>query len=97
MKQIFIVEDNEMYAMMLDYILSNNSICTFVRFNSGEECIDNLYLEPDIIILDYQLPGMDGYETLLRIKEKNPQTHVIILSNQIDEELAVEILSAGAD
>jgi DNA-binding NarL/FixJ family response regulator len=96
-KHIFIVEDNEIYSMMLDYILSKDSIYQFVSFKSGEECIENLYLDPDVIILDYGLPGMNGYETLLEIKKKNPNIHVVILSNNDDRKLMKKLLEAGAD
>ncbi len=37
-KQIFIVEDDEIFSMMLDYILSKDSVYQFVSFKSGEEC-----------------------------------------------------------
>lgn len=96
-KHIFIVEDNEIYAMMLDYILSKDSIYQFVNFKSGEECIKNLYLDPDIIILDYGLPGINGYETLLEIKKQNPRIHVVMLSNNQDKDLPEKLIKAGAD
>ncbi|MGZ4048550.1 MAG: response regulator, partial [Bacteroidia bacterium] len=96
-KHIFIVEDNEIYSMMLDYILSKDSIYEFVHFKSGEECLANLHLNPDIIILDYGLPGMNGYETLLEIKKYNPNIHVVFLSNNEDEKLKRKLLKAGAD
>jgi DNA-binding NarL/FixJ family response regulator len=96
-KQIFIVEDNEIFSMMLDYILSKDTVYTFVSFKSGEECIANMYMRPDIIILDYGLPGMNGYETLMEIKRRHPSTHVIILSSNKDKSLAAKLLSAGAD
>jgi DNA-binding NarL/FixJ family response regulator len=96
-KHIFIVEDNEIYSMMLDYILSKDSIYQFVSFKSGEECIANLHLNPDVIILDYGLPGMNGYETLLEIKKKNPKIHVVMLSNNDDRKLMKKLLEAGAD
>lgn len=96
-KHVFIVEDNELYAMMLDYILSKDSIYEFVSFKSGEECIQNLYLNPDIIILDYGLPGINGYETLVEIKKHNPNIHVVMLSNNTDAKLAVKLIKAGAD
>ena len=96
-KHIFIVEDNEIYSMMLDYILSKDSIYKFVSFKSGEECIKNLYLNPEIIILDYGLPGINGYDTLLEIKKQNPKIHVVILTSHEDENLKKELLLAGAD
>jgi len=96
-KHIFIVEDNQIYSMMLDYILSKDSIYQFVSFKSGEECLENLYLNPDIIILDYGLPGMNGYETLLEVKKRNPKIHVVVLSHYDDKELKQKMLNAGAD
>lgn len=96
-KHIFIVDDNEIYSMMLDYILSKNSIYKFVSFNSGEECIKNLYLNPEIVILDYAMPGLNGYDTLVEIKKKNPHIHVVILTNREDDELKQKLLMAGAD
>ncbi|MFL5764110.1 MAG: response regulator [Bacteroidia bacterium] len=96
-KQIFIVEDNEVFSMMLDYVLSKDSIYSFVSFKSGEECIANLHMNPDIIILDYGLPGMNGYQTLVEIKRRLPLVHVIILSSNRDRSLAAKLLSAGAD
>jgi two-component system, NtrC family, response regulator AtoC len=96
-KHIFIVEDNEIYSMMLDYKLSQESVYRFVSFTSGEECLDNLYLNPDIIILDYGLPGISGYETLLEIKKRKPEIHVMILSTNTDKRLEESLLKAGAD
>lgn len=96
-KQIFIVEDNELYSLMLDYMISNNSRYRFVRFSSGEECLENLYLSPDIVILDYELPGIDGYDTLQQIKQRDPNIRVLILTRLMDNELEAELRSAGAD
>lgn len=96
-KVVFIVDDNELYAMMLDYMLSKDSKYQFMSFKSGEECIESLYLKPEVIILDYGLPGMNGYDTLLEIKRLHPQMHVIMLSNSTDTDLAAKLLRAGAD
>jgi len=96
-KQIFIVDDNEIYSMMLDYILSKDSIYKFVSFRSGGECIENLYLKPEIIILDYEMPGLNGYDTLLEIKKQDPHIHVVILTSREDELLKEKLLRAGAD
>lgn len=96
-KDIFIVEDNEIYSMMLGYILSKDSIYRFLSFKSGEECIKNLNLNPDVIILDYGLPGMNGYDTLREIKKQSPHIHVIMLSSNRDVILAEKLVDAGAD
>jgi len=96
-EHIFIVDDNEIYSMMLDYILSKESTYKFSSFKSGEECLRNLHQNPDIVILDYTLPGMNGYDVLLEIKKYNPEIHVIILTGQYDVKLAAKLLKSGAD
>ncbi len=93
---IFIVEDNEIYSMMLNYTLSNDTVYNFTSFNSGEECLKNLNMNPVAVILDYSLPGINGYEALQAIKKYNENIHVIIISNIEDTRLAIKLLAAGA-
>jgi DNA-binding NarL/FixJ family response regulator len=96
-EHIFIVEDNEVYSMMLDYILTKNSVYKFSSFKSGEDCVRSLHLNPRVIILDYALPGMNGYDTLLEIKKYDPTIHVLMLSNNESKKLVTDLLKAGAD
>ncbi|HET6227645.1 MAG TPA: response regulator [Bacteroidia bacterium] len=93
---IFIVEDNEMYSTMLDYILSKENTHQFIRFNSGEKCMENIYLNPDVIILDYGLPGIDGLETLFNIKKYDAHIPVIILTGNRNLSVAKKLLDSGA-
>lgn len=93
---VFIVEDNEMYSTMLDYILSKENTHQFIRFNSGEKCVENIYLNPDVIILDYGLPGIDGLETLYNIKKFNMNIPVIILTGNKNLSIAKKLLDSGA-
>lgn len=94
---IFIIEDNEMYSMMVEYILSVSDCYRFVKLSSGEDGIANLYQKPDAIILDYYLPGMNGLNTFKKIKEKLPDVPVIVLSKNRDEATAAKLLEAGVD
>jgi len=96
-EHIFIVEDNAIYSMMLDYILSKDSIYKFSSFKTGEECLQNLKLRPNVIILDYSLPGMNGYDVLHEIKKFDPSIHVLMLTGNKDMKLALKLLQAGAD
>jgi DNA-binding NtrC family response regulator len=66
-----------------------------MRFSKGEECIDNLQLEPDMIILDHVLPGISGLETLKKIKKVRPAVPVIVLTGHYDVESAREFLKEG--
>ena len=92
---IFIVEDNEIYSLMIDYILSNESNYHFMSFKTGEECIENLNLMPDIIIMDYHLPGINGKEAFLQIKKQDPKIPVVILTGDHDMKIAGELLKEG--
>lgn len=96
-EHIFIVEDNEIYSMMLDYVLSKESVYKFSNFKTGEECIRNLYQNPDVVILDYSLPGRNGYEVLQEIKRYNPDICVMMLTSNDNKQLEEKLLLAGAD
>jgi DNA-binding NarL/FixJ family response regulator len=97
--QIFLVEDKEMYAMMLDHKLKEDLVDHNLHiFGSGEECIERMEtLNPDIVILDYLLPGMNGLETLDKIKKTSPETAVIVLSIQQNLQVARDVLKNGAE
>ena len=51
---------------------------------------------PDLVIMDVSMPGLNGIEALRRIKSKNPDTTVIMLSMHDDLQFIVESLRAGA-
>jgi DNA-binding NarL/FixJ family response regulator len=100
-KQIFIVDDNEMFAQMLNDHLSENPEFKISVFQTGEECLQNLYQNPDLIILDYYLnneskEAADGLEILSEIKEHNEKIHVIMLSGQEHYGIALQTIAKGA-
>lgn len=93
---IFIVEDNDIYSVMLDYLLSQEINCNFSNFPDGETCLRNLDQHPDIVILDQRLPGLSGLETLRKIKAVDPAIPVVIISANDDAELAKQAIDEGA-
>jgi DNA-binding NarL/FixJ family response regulator len=96
-EHVFIVEDNEIYSMMLDYVLSKDSVFRFSSFRSGEECLQNLHQHPRVIILDYNLPGKNGLDVLQEIKKYDSGIHVLMLTNNQDMKVALKSLQEGAD
>jgi len=92
---VFIVEDNEAYAEMICYNVHKRDYSTEV-FHSGEDCIRNLYKNPDVIILDYMLGSIDGLEVLKQVKSINPDIQVIFLSGQEDLNVGINSLKYGA-
>lgn len=54
-KKIFIVDDNEMLSMALEDYLTRRVDHEVMTFTTGEECMENITEDPDVIILDYNL------------------------------------------
>ncbi|NVO32961.1 sigma-54-dependent transcriptional regulator [Hymenobacter lapidiphilus] len=93
---IFIVEDNDWYAELLAYKLTQNPDYVVRRFATAQSCLDSLSEPPDIITLDYALPDGRGDEVLRRLKERLPDVAVIVISAQEDIRTAVGLLQQGA-
>jgi len=64
---------------------------------SGEECLDILKNDPvDVVVLDVKMPGMDGIETLHRIKKNHPEIEVIMLTGHATTQDGVDGIKTGA-
>jgi two-component system OmpR family response regulator len=97
----FIVDDDALYLKSLEIEFAQNTKAVVKTFATGELCLENISQNPDIIILDYYLDGveknaMNGLETLDRIKTANPQIPVIMLSSQDKIEVAVDCMKHQA-
>lgn len=93
---IYVVEDNEWYNKLLVHTLSLNPEFTVKSFFSGEEMLRELSDIVDVVTLDYRLPDTTGDVLLKKIKERSPNTEVIIISEQSEITTAVELLKLGA-
>lgn len=64
---------------------------------SGEEALEILgQNEFDVVLLDVRLPGINGIETLRKIKDRYPLTEVIMLTGHASTEVAIEGMELGA-
>ena len=94
--RIFIVEDDIIFAKIISHHLSLNPDNEVEIYPDGRALVKNLYKNPALISLDYNLPDMTGLEVLKQIKEYNPDTPVVIVSGQQDVATAIELLKKGA-
>jgi len=95
--KIFLVDDDAMYLKLLQIELLEHADFTIETYATGELCVANLMRNPDVIILDYYLDGIDktamnGIITLDRIKAFNAEIPVIMLSSQDKIEVAIDCM-----
>ncbi len=96
-KKLFLVDDDILFLKSLEIDFLEHSDFVIETYATGELCIDNITENPDIIILDYHLDGIDkfamnGIETLDKIKAYNQDIPVIILSSQDKIEVAINCM-----
>ncbi len=99
--KLFLVDDDALFLKLLEIEFLENPYYEVKTFATGELCIQNLHLLPDVIVLDYYLDGIDttamnGIETLDLIKKSKPDLPVIMLSGQDKIDVAVNCMHHGA-
>ncbi len=93
---IAIVEDDKWYAELLKHHLILNPDHTVSCYDDGLTFLNKAKKEPDMVCIDYSMPGLNGEELLKRIKVKFPKTEVVVISGQEDVATAVKLLRLGA-
>ena len=95
--KLFLVDDDALFLKSLEIEFTEHSNFTIETYATGELCIEHLSNNPDVIILDYQLDGIDktainGLETLDKIKAFNNDIPVVMLSSQDKIEVAINCM-----
>lgn len=94
--KIFIIEDDVIFGKSILYYLSLNPENEISLYTNGKEALAQRYQDPDLIILDYNLPGMNGMEVMQSFHNYNKKFPIIIISAQSDIRIAVNLLKEGA-
>ena len=95
--KIFLVDDDAVYLKSLEIAFGQQTGYTIESYATGERCLENLPHNPDVIVLDYHLDGVDktamnGLQTLDKIKALNPDIHVVMLSSQDKIDVAINCI-----
>lgn len=96
MKKVLIVEDEKSLATVISDSLKNEGFETVIT-HRGDEAIDCFYKEkPDLILLDINLPGMNGWEICKKLKALS-QVPIIMVTARDSEFDEIKGLELGAD
>ncbi len=98
MIRIAIIEDNEAYRKSLQSLFSKENDVEVVY---ADMYCENLLLtidiiEPDVVIMDINLPGMNGIEGVQKLREKQPNLNIFMLTVFEDMERIFDSIKAGA-
>ena len=95
---IAIVEDLDVVRNGLkDFISLSTDFLVVGTFKTGEEALEHLpEIEPDIVIMDINLPGMNGIECIRQVKDKSAGTQFMMFTVYENDDKVFEALKAGA-
>jgi len=95
-RTILIVDDEESIIQSLDGILTDEGF-EVISAKSGQIGLEKIEeVIPDLVLLDIWMPGIDGIETLIKIKENYPNLQVVMMSGHGTIETAVKATKLGA-
>jgi two-component system, NtrC family, nitrogen regulation response regulator GlnG len=95
-KKVWIVDDDKSIRWVLEKALQTTD-AEVQSFSNPDELLKKILLEePDVIISDIRMPGMDGITLLEKIKEQSPNVPVIIMTAYSDLDRAVSAFQGGA-
>jgi len=96
--KVLIADDHVFYREGVRALLSNvPNIEVIGEANNGEEAIAQARdLQPDVILMDLKMPGMNGIDATRRIHETDPNTGVLVITMFDDEDSVFAAMRAGA-
>lgn len=99
MIKIVICDDHKLVRLGIAHILKEYPELQLVEAVASSELLFNHLkrLNPDVLILDIAMPGKNGLDILMQVKNVYPGLHVLVLSMFPEEKFAIRMLKAGAD
>ena len=94
--KILVIDDEPILRDSLEVALKTSGYDVLTA-RTGEEGLEQFRKEnPDLILLDHWLPGINGDEVLRRIKEEDPDIPILVMTAQGSIEMAVSLMKMGA-
>jgi DNA-binding NarL/FixJ family response regulator len=96
--EVVLVEDNDIFREALELMLGvTPDVRVVAAVADGESALEACSrLRPDVVLLDYRLPGLDGVETTTALRAALPETAVVVLTAAAEHEEIQALYDAGA-
>ena len=92
-----VADDDPLVRRLIRDTLQRADVTVIAEASTGREAVElALFYRPDVVVMDYMMPEMDGIEATRRIFEHDPSIRVVLLTGAGDEELGLRGLRAGA-
>jgi two-component system, response regulator PdtaR len=94
--KVLIVDDTEHVRNMLADMLELDGFDVVGQVATGEEAIDqSMKAEPDVVVMDYKMPGMDGLRAARAIRDARPDQAIILYTAYMEADLEAQAREAG--
>ena len=95
---VLLVEDNDVFRQALELMLEvTPDIRVMAAVSDGESALEVCpRLDPDVVVVDYRLPGLDGVETTTALRSACPRSSVVVLTAAAETGEVQALLDAGA-
>lgn len=94
--KFFIVDDDPFCRMLYHQHLTNLGFSNNQLFENGLDCINQLYQQPDIIFIDYDMRPYNGLDVLKVIRKINPNIFLLVISSRQELHVTHRALQSGA-
>ena len=96
--RVVIVEDNDTFRQTLELLFGLRDELDVVGSASSGDDAPALCkrLDPDVVLMDYRMPGLNGAEATRAVRAASPRSHVVCLTASVTKEEVEEVFAAGA-
>ena len=98
-ERVFLCDDNDAYRLLLREVLTAEGMEIVGEGDDGDVCIEAVsHARPDIVLLDINMPRMNGFEALPTLRQQLPDAKLIVLSSAPQDHLSLSAAQMlGAD
>jgi len=95
--QVLIADDHRLFRQGLRYVCESGGLGVVGEAENGQEAVElTRHLKPDVVLMDIQMPVLDGVQATALIAEESPTTRVIVLTMYRQDQYVFEAIKAGA-